>query len=161
MFLGPIQSFVLMIFPWFGKCCFFSLVGNQACFVLWQLLLAAPTFEALVRILPGRNPKYQCWMILAPQMETNCVCFGHGPQALLLALQNGASLKQLLVLPQARTNRINKHGGNCCINLLQSILAIGLWFDCDLLGEFRSIWIIRSFVMHPPGKAASSHNKKP
>ena len=55
---------------------------------LWQLLLAAPTFEALVRILPGRNQKYQCWMILAPQMETNCACFGHGPQALLLALRN-------------------------------------------------------------------------
>jgi len=39
-----------MIFPWFGKCSFFSLVGNQAFFVLWQLLLAAPTFEALVKI---------------------------------------------------------------------------------------------------------------
>ena len=95
----PFRRLFLWFFPWFGKCLLFSLVGNQACFVLWQLLLAAPTFEALVRILPGRNQKYQCWMILAPQMETNCVCFGHGPQALLLALRN--AMKQGFLMLRA------------------------------------------------------------
>ena len=48
-------------------------MGSQACFVLWQLLLAATTFEALVRILPGRNQKLS--MLDDPRSENgNKLC---------------------------------------------------------------------------------------
>ena len=93
----PFCGSFLCVFPWFRKCSPCSFVGSQACFVLWQLLLAATTFEALVRILPGRNQNYQCWMILAPKLETNWVCFGHCVQA-LLALRNAMKEGFLMLL---------------------------------------------------------------